>query len=206
MADIIPPGYVEVLIPFRHALLARDALVTFAYESSDATTVADANNLLERWRLFVQSSLDNQVTCGPATLRVGQDGGENLVVVGTGTFVGTVAATDSLNGGQAVLFHKRTARGGRRGRGRFYIPWIVQDNVVGETGVIAPATVTAFNTAITSWLNDTNALAFVDNVVLLHSPSQPGTVNPTPPGDPNVITSMFCDPIVGSQRRRLGRR
>jgi hypothetical protein len=206
MADIIPPGFMEVIIPHKHALLAREALVTFAVQLTDVGDVAAVNEAMDKYRLAFQSSMDNQVTVGPAEGRVGQDGGENLVVPGTTTWTGAVAAADSVNGGQALLVHKRTNRGGRRGRGRMYIPWVLQDNVVGETGVILPATVTAFNTVVEAFRTAIAASGYFDGLYLLHSPSGPGVVNPTPTGSPNAITSLSVDTIIGTQRRRLGRK
>jgi hypothetical protein len=103
----------------------------------------------------------------------------------------------------ALLVHKRTARGGRRGRGRMYIPWTLSTTSTGEGGVIAPASLTPMQTACNVWLSSISSGA--GPVVLLHRPSTPGTARPSTPGSPNVVTSMVVDPLCATQRRRLGR-
>lgn len=205
MADIIPPGYAEASIPLKHGGLARAAVITFGVELNDVPTTADANAMLVTWKDFMQSSLDASVTAGPLTYRVGQDGGEALVVPGSTTFQGTRDTTGSTPANLAMLLHKRTSRGGRRGRGRMYIPWVLADTDVDEVGAVLSSVVASWNTGLATLLINIQSTSKVDNMVVLHSPSRPGTENPTSPGSPNVVTTLVADPIIGTQRRRLGR-
>jgi len=95
----------------------------------------------------------------------------------------------------AFLIHKNTDLGGRAGRGRFFLPG-VPETAVGPGGVLASGVTTAVNTALASfWLDmgDENL-----GLVLLHSEGSPITT-------PTVITSLSCDPVVATQRRRQRR-
>ena len=205
MADIIPPGYGEVLVPFKHSSLARSAVITFGLALSDVPLVSDLNSITLQMESSFGPYVDDSVMVGPAVMRVGQDGGEALVISGTDTFTGNRSGSSALNGGQAVLVHKRTSRGGRRGRGRMYIPWMTADTLVNEIGVLDSTERAALQTAVETWAADVLETPKFTDFVVLHSPSAPDTENPTVPGEPNVITSWVVDPIVGTQRRRLGR-
>lgn len=202
---IIPEGFALVEIPHTHPLIARQAVVTFGVNLTGTPTATQANALLAAYQSAFASTLDIQVSVGPVTMRVGSASGENLVISGNTTFLGTSNRPDSLNPGQAVLMHKRTARGGRRGRGRMYLPWAIGDDSVDEAGRLSSGSVTAFNTRGSDFLTNISNVAEVDDMYLLHGESSPDAENPTTPGAPNEVTSLTVDPIVGSQRRRLGR-
>lgn len=199
MADIIPPGFAEVIVPFSHASLARKALVTFGIGLNDVATVTMANSIMTVFGGQWDDTIDTNVLMGPVTLRVGQDGGENLVIVGSTTVVGIAARSDSINPSNAALVHKHTSRGGRRGRGRMYIPWSCADSDVDEVGIIGTAQRTALGNIANSFLIALGTVTGVDDMVLLHSEGQ------STPGAPNVVTDLSIDARVGVQRRRLGR-
>lgn len=208
MADIIPPGYAEVLIPIRHASLARSAAVTFGVDmNSQGGSPTLASKIQADFVAGWAGTIDAQCTIGPARLTVGQDGAENLVFVATATTTGS-AGTERIPANCAVLVRKLTSRGGRRGRGRMYLPWATADTTVDEIGQLSGAEVTALQTRADTFLgllDDAGAGVQGTPMVLLHSPSGPETQNPTTPGLPNLVTSLLIDPVIGSQRRRLGR-
>jgi hypothetical protein len=127
---------------------------------------------------------------------MGQDGGEALTGIDASTALGGAGGA-SVPANVAALIHKRTARGGRRGRGRMYLPWWIQESDVDERGAISSTTIGFMNTALATWLADLAADGCP--MVVLHDPGR------TPAGAPDVVTSLTVDPIVGTQRRRLGR-
>jgi hypothetical protein len=199
-----PPGFALCSYELKHALMSRSAFLTFGLDpsatdpSAVATTVRAA--FMAPGSLF--TIIDSQVTLQNTRVALGTDGGEDLV--GSDPTVG--ACTKSINtlpANCAVLVHKRTARGGRRGRGRMYIPWVGSSTSVTEGGVIPTVDVTPIQAAVTVWLSSIATGA--GPVVLLHRPSTPGTANPSTPGSPNTVTSMVVDPLIATQRRRLGR-
>lgn len=198
MADIIPPGFAEVTMPHTHAALGRSAAVVFGIEVPSGGVVPEdlADDIQTIYLAAFGSGIDNQVTVGPAEVRIGQDGGEGLVGVATATGTGSRSG-DTVPGNTGILLHKRTNRGGRRGRGRFYVPWSLSEAEVDEVGRVT-------TTARQSWANRgatmLSALSAADApLVLLHS------VGSSLPGAPDIVTSISVDPVVGTQRRRLGR-
>jgi hypothetical protein len=206
MADIIPELYAQVAIPFAHASLAREAIITFGMRKADAYTATTANDIMTEWGDEWKATIDNQVTMGPVQLRVGTSTpGENLAVSGTTTVAGTASRPDSLSLPQAVLVHKLTLRGGRRGKGRFYVPWALADSDVGETGRLGVDAVSALQTRANAFLAGMESISGLGGLFLLHSESSDDTENPSAPGSPDEIVSLLVDPIVGVQRRRLGR-
>lgn len=153
------------------------------------------NSMLDQFAGFIP--VDNNCTLGPAVARVGQDGGEPITVEGTATEVGQNNVT-SPSPNVALLLRKRTARGGRRGRGRMFLPWAIAETSIDEAGNVDSGVVSAYTTGATSFLGwlDTNDAP----MVILHSLG-----GSTAPGVPDTVTDFFCDNRVATQRRRLRR-
>lgn len=198
MADIIPPGYAQVTVPLTHALVTRPAAVIFGVDAGgqpDADLLAVA--VQSRFQTNISPQIDSQVVIGPVRVVVGQDGGEPTQ--GATDFTGNGGRSgDAMPPNVAALVRKRTARGGRRGSGRSYFPWMLSDTDVDDAGRILSARITTINGVLSAFL--TGLTADGTDMVLLHS------VGTTAPGNPNVVTSYTCDPLVATQRRRLGRR
>lgn len=198
MADIIPPGFAQITVPLAHAESTRPAAVVFGVEVSGQP---DPDLLASAVQIRFQSSLgprfDTQVTIGPVRSVVGQDGGEPTQGATDYTGMGG-SSGDSIPSNGAVLARKRSTRGGRRGSGRMYLPWWLRENECTDTGRLTPSAVTACNTALGGFLDGlaTDSL----DMVILHSVGQ------TTPGNPNVVTTLTVDPLIGTQRRRMGRR
>lgn len=202
----VPPGYAAFNVRLKHATVSRPAYVTGGIQ---ITGGANAAALSALGAIYCGAGsdfaelMDFDVTIGPVTMYVGQDGAPPLVLTGNTTRNGGVAIT-GLPSNCAVLVHKRSSRGGRRGRGRFFIPWTVGEGNVDEAGTITPATVTQLQGEMTDLLADHVASSIP--MVILHEPSEPGTAHPTAPGTPDVVNTLVVDPLISTQRRRLGRR
>jgi len=203
---IIPPGFAECAITLTHAGYTRPAVVTFGVElpsgASDADQVAeDAVTAFMHVTAYGQA-FTNSVQNALGEARVGQDGSEPIA----GVFQSTLSGGSSGNfevPNVALLVHKRSARGGRRGRGRMFIPWILADADTDQTGGIGATPLAALQTRSNAFRNILIVAGY--QLVLLHSVSGPEVTNPTTPGSPNVVTSLVVDPRVSTQRRRLGR-
>lgn len=200
-----PPGFAMCSYELKHSLMSRSAFITFGLDPSatDPTAVATTVRaaFMQPGSLF--SILDTQCTLQNTRVALGTDGGEDLVGSDPTTGACTKALT-SLPPNCAVLVHKRTARGGRRGRGRMYLPWAINASSVTEGGVLTPADQLVIQTAVSVWLSGIASGA--GPVVLLHRPSSPDIQGPpTTPGSPNTVTSLVVDPLIATQRRRLGR-
>jgi hypothetical protein len=206
--SIIPPGYASISVELHHTLQSRSAFLTWgcridggldvalvALNTYTAVTEAGAGKFL--------SGLDSSVTVPTCTAHIGQDGGDPLVFQASGAGVGGVALT-SPPANVALLCRKRTNRGGRRGRGRIYLPWYTNQTQVDEAGKVSAGTVTATQSAMVNLLTKLTT----NNVpmVVLHSPSSPNNKKgPTTPGAPDLVTSVSVDSLIATQRRRLGR-
>jgi hypothetical protein len=194
----IPPGYAEVSCRIKHSAISRDAYVTWGVDvtTTDPTALATAMHTAAAYTGSLLSLIDTTATMGPITVRIGQDGAEPIVGVSTINAAG-------LNGGTmlppnvAALVHKRTGRGGRRGRGRMFIPWCLQVGDVGEGGALTSPALTKIQTAAEVLRAQLSAGG--NPMVILHEPGL------TAAGVPDLVTLMQADPLVSTQRRRLGR-
>jgi hypothetical protein len=104
----------------------------------------------------------------------------------------------------AVLMQKRTGVGGRRNRGRCYLPHCVGETDVNEGGVIAAAVLATLQNRADVWLdrlNNGGVPGTPTPAFLLHG------VDPVT-GDPFIPTPVTSHPVSGTiatQRRRLRR-
>lgn len=192
------PGYAQIAIQMTHANNPRPAYITFGVQptSTDPQVICGQVQTALVGSGGFQSSMDSEVQFTEIRCSLGTDGSEDLVGAIASTLAGLNALT-SPPSNCAVLVHKRTARGGRRGRGRMYIPWFVNESSIDEAGLITSSTVTILQ----SIMNDFLAKLTAQNVpmVVLHDPGK------TVQGAPNAVVALTPDKIIGTQRRRLGR-
>lgn len=204
----IPPGFAAIAIELRHTLQARSAYLTWGCRIDGgiavdtvptATLVAVNQTGTGRFR----DQLDTNVSILSCTARIGQDGGPPLVFVSASSLAG-LSSNNTSPPNVALLFRKRSNRGGRRGRGRLFIPWVSTSATVDEAGKLSTI---GFNNYSTIGSNLLTALAAANvPMVLLHTPShdlKSGTGSNT--GAPDLVTSITLDPLIATQRRRLGR-
>lgn len=158
----------------------------------DALTCADI--LYASWtQSWIASTLSNKYTLLPATaaFRPGPD--EDPIVA---SFGGNVTGTQSIAcyaANTSALVHKRTDFGGRRGRGRSYIPaGYLKETDVDETGTLIAGAVTTFQTNMATFRS--KVIGFGGKLVLLHETQ--GVL-------PREITSFGVDSLVATQRRRM---
>jgi hypothetical protein len=112
----------------------------------------------------------------------------------------SVASTSTKLGippNTAYLTRKITGLGGRRNRGRFYMPGVSEVDV-DNTGLLTATHRTNYQTSVNAWFAQNNAGAEIEAHALFHE---------TPEGAPGIaptdITSLLVQPKVGTQRRRL---
>jgi hypothetical protein len=192
------PGYADVSLELTNSNLTRPAYVTFGVDPSTTDPIliaADVYNAVIYAGSFM-SVVDAGVTLTSVRVSYGTDGSADLVYVQPTTSVGGKSGT-ALPPNNAALIHKVTARGGRRGRGRMFIPWAFDLADVNEGGVVTSTRQTALNTAMSTLLARLSTAS--SPMVLLHNPGL------TSMGAPDVVTSLRADNLVGTQRRRVGR-
>lgn len=196
MTVSIPPGFAEIIIPMDCSLSTHVATVSFGvdWSGSVGSEVATLGTILAAWGGAFAPLQDNSVTIGPVHAIIGQDG-EPTSADGVGTVTGGVSAS-SLPANVAVLVQKHTSTGGRRGRGRFYVPWALTGSAANEAGVIDSSVLATLRTAASDFLD---ALEGTANMQVLHSPG----ISTAP--EPSPVTSLSVASMVATQRRRLGR-
>ena len=151
--------------------------------------------LSDEWFAVIASSLAETVTSGPYSLAVGQDGGDPITYDYPATNAGDETSFPMWPN-TAVLIKKTTASGGRRNRGRMYVPGFGLRSLVTPAGIIDPAYLADLQTNLDDFLALINAGTGFNatNLGVLHS---------EPPSAPAVITSLTAEAKVATQRRRL---
>jgi hypothetical protein len=196
---IIPDGYAAAALRWLAPGIPEEQLITFGLRLTGAVTNPSdiAAELVIDWLANVPlSELDAQWVFVGASVTMGAEPppgptGESLDG-SNGTWVST-----NLPPNVAYLVKKSTALGGRRNRGRFYLPaGFTAESQVDESGGIATTTVQAWDIRMADFLVALGAGGGYDGMVILHSEL---------PALPTLVTSLTTDARVATQRRRLHR-
>lgn len=201
MALIIPEGFAQITLPIRHVSQSREAVVTFGVEWTALLDLpAECDAIMQAWIDNIGDLIDEGCIQGPVRAAIGSASGENLQVAGTLTY-GSPGTASKVPSNVALLVRKITGRGGRRGRGRIYVPWLINDGEVDDVGVLTGVARGAFQVAFDAWLVQLAAAAPTGPnapMYVLHSSG-----GSTSPGSPNEVTDLVVDQLVATQRRRL---
>lgn len=189
---IIPAGYAQCAITFSGTPWQYGAAATFGIArigspldpTEVATYIADA--FADEFASLVSTDLNisgAKVKFGP-----NDDGPSGEV---SQSRFGSLTSPPML-ANAAYLLEKHTALGGRKHRGRMYIPGCTEDGQTGTNDVI-PARLGQLATACNNFLGKLEAEGF--SMVILHN-----SVNA-----PTEVTSLTPDGKYATQRRRLRR-
>lgn len=194
---VIPPDGAAVTVPIRHSSVTRRSVITFGCDNLTGSNDPDAVASIIQGAIDnaggLASIVDNGCTLGPVEIRLGQVGADPLLGFASTTFLGT-RSQSSVSPNVALLVKKRSALGGRMNRGRMFIPWAVREDQLDEGGIIAAADVTTAQNAMNTMLADLTAAN-----VPMHIFHQTALVLAP------AVTALIVDPLVATQRRRLGR-
>lgn len=166
-------------------------------------TQQDADDLSSIVGDFFQSCMAPQYTYDGITIAVGDASGdvyfESVQNAGPGT-LGANALTQNV----ASLFKKSTASGGRRNRGRMFIPGPAETTVDAAGSWDSVVRDTLNGEAVTFLAS---LAAINNNMVILHparpAPEPKPVPEAIPEAPPTEVTSLVLDPRVATQRRRL---
>lgn len=198
MTLVIPLGYAHVGIEHRLTGYPRAAFTTYGVEVPTGSPFQDvANSIFTAHQTAMKGVLDTDVRFMAAHCSFGTDGEPFSINSNLASVQGTAPLT-SLPGNCAVLVQKFTARGGRRGRGRMYLPWAISEGSVDEAGTIVAAGVTGIQTAVNALLSGLDAAGLT--MTLLHNEA-----GSSAPGAPDAVTSAAVSGIISNQRRRIVR-
>lgn len=185
---VIPEGYANISLVFNGAGIEGDAVTSIAIRNDAGASASAIGALLAVDAVnFVDQCCTENVVCHTIAVKLGPDATgalheEPVNIPGD-------QGSDGVNPQVALLFRKTTALGGRRGRGRMFVP--APPDVMDEvTGLWDGAAITQFQTAADTFLAALNADDLIP--VLLHSNS----LTPTP------LTGLLAVSRSGSQRRR----
>lgn len=202
MGVTIPVGFGQLTIPFTLTGDAEEMVCTLGFDDDGTSTPNTIATTLQT-QLFAEdswaaSSLAVGYTVGPCRVVVNRTLGTFEGQAGTSR-AGTNAGLPVPSQNVAVLVRKITARGGRAGRGRLFLPGLqLGEGNVTATGVILQSLVDSWTADFNSFLAACTTVGFP--LVLLHQDPEVG-----PPLPPDPITGFAVQPVVATQRTRLRR-
>lgn len=203
MALVIPPGYAQISILMTQTGDPEPYVITFGIEVAEPPLTADnLEAIMALWDTGPGTQQAPTINFAQINAVVGNDGDPTIINVptpGRSASGSGVGATQNV----AYLVHKNSALGGRRHKGRMFVPGVLE-GTVDTVGVVADATLTNWQTQLNSFFTNLDNTGpdpeNVENMVILHSTSE---LSATPP--PTVVTSLSIDRLVATQRRRLRR-
>jgi len=193
----IPLGFAQGIFVFTLSGKQEPMAVTMGWDLTESVTSVDAdaqaiyNQLTSANRPFAAGSMNSSyqfegVELQKATATGPIVGSHRSPVVGLGT-------NQLLPPNCAVLVKKNTARGGRKGRGRMFVPMaVIGEGFVDQLGTLTAANVIQQQNAWQAFLGATASM--LQKPVLFHA---------DPLIDPDPITSFTVTNLISTQRRRL---
>lgn len=189
----IPPGFANVRLMFRHFDSGNDAITGFGVglESADPPEVLD--DIATLWGTTFGPEMSGIWEGEDIQLVVGTSDPTAPLVFTHGAWEGGSGSFETLPPNVATIIEKRTALGGRKGRGRMFIP------SPGEAGVdnkghFSSSQLAFLQTQCNEFLAGVNGISGVTEMVLLHT---------DPSLAPTTITSLVPKTLIGQQVRRL---
>lgn len=190
---ILPPGFGRAAIQFSCVGDMRRPVITFGFVDPGVDSPsAIGNTLLTKWRAvaaFEDNSLATSYAMEECDVVVNR-AGVHVVGNSIGRHQGT-AGFNALPLASCAILRKKSAMGGRKARGRCYLPaGYLGELSVDPAGNIDPALVDATGSRWATFINDLDASGM--GMVILHNDATP----------PTVVTEGSCESIIGTQRRR----
>lgn len=189
--------------------MSRAAELEYALLCADSTlaTYQDAiDDFQTNFNATLLTHIDTEVTALPPAGRGGDGTDVPILVFAAGAASPGTRAGEFAPPNVALLVRKRTALGGKKNRGRSYIPFILAVSEATENGAVAPGSIAALQGACTTFLAQltTDVTPMVIENKTFNTPLPPHHV--TFIGGSNAqVTSYVVEPIIATQRRRLNR-
>lgn len=199
MTLVIPENFMQVAINYDYGGGNKYAVTTFGVNDFEGALSPQETLDAASGAFFASfgDATDAGVAFPPALGTVTIPGGTLGTIVGNITSVGMMAGDDRTPPAVAAVMRKNTARAGRAGRGRMFLPWILDEDNVDEAGALTSGAVTALNEVADEFRSLLAGAGLA--LVLLHNEGAAGGT------DPSLVTSLLCETQVGTQRRRQRR-
>lgn len=189
----IPPGFAEVSHKMTNSLNGKQYANVFGIRIEAADDETLANDLNTAFQEELVGVIPNHFPSVQTTVRIGTSEPSAPIVLESDALAVAGYSSSSAPANVSVLVRKVTALGGRRNRGRMYLP-TPSSTAVNESGQLVTATLAAYQTSINNWKAAVLAITGVEAMVILHN---------APGFDPQDITSLTVQQLVATQRRRL---
>lgn len=197
MPITIPVGFGLCQLRFIVAGASRESLVTFGYDPPSLDPVLHAQMITDQFTQTNRPGIPTQIQESWSYL-----GTRVTEMDDVGPLTGEASDIQDgiMTGGAmppncAVLIRKTTASGGRRNRGRMFVPPIYPaEGNVGQTGIIADTFVDSMQTWWTGF-----------RTALVTAGLQPVIFHSQVPFTPTPDTSWIVQEVIATQRRRLRR-
>jgi hypothetical protein len=191
MANFIPSGYSQVA--FKWSLLGDPQPIVCTFGMSGEVTGPDLENICDDWlAVFPATTMSSSYTFMGASSTTGPSGsGEQYDAARS--VIGSVGTSPPASN-SALGVRKNTSRGGRKGKGRWFLPagYLVESDI-DALGNISAAVVNGLQTKINTF---GNTIVSDGPMVLLHAdPSE----SPTPVNSMTVVRKIYSTP------NRMGR-
>lgn len=193
----LPVGYGRCTILFRPAGSVRDMMITFDYDPGTTDPAAHVVSLNSAFKAAARpgnpSAYSNQYQYRGMMVTEMDDTGP-IQANAAETILGS-AAIQPAPANCAILIQKRTAAGGRRNRGRLFVPPIqIAEAAIDAAGNLDSTARNSVQGVWNSFFEDCAGLNLP--WVLCHS---------EPPFTPTPITSLNTQTLMATQRRRMRR-
>lgn len=189
MSDRVPEGFSEIVINYQVPGSAGAVQCAFGVDSAVAPGDAALHAGIEDCVGNLTGILSDQVVSNGYTVIVGESAGD---LVYDHAFVAQGSrSSDNCPANTSALLQKRCAVGGRRNRGRFYLPCPSGDDVE-NTGNFDSTAMPLFETYASDALTTLQAAGL--EMVILHQVA---------PFTPSVVTTLLPQQKVATQRGRL---
>lgn len=188
----VPDGYIDVF--YGMAIQGDNDLmgVTMGWAVGSIPSEEDLLGHYNRFVALVRPRHSTLITYPLVRASAGTSSGDFTLEVAPDPVLAGTAGTAPLPNNCAVLVAKISTSGGRRNRGRMFIPCPAEPAVDGA-GTLSTGERGAWQTAMDDWI-DGESLAGWGAPALLHQ---------TPPYTPTTITNLVVRGKIATQRRRM---
>jgi hypothetical protein len=207
MGVTIPEGFGQATLVFQCSGVSQPMNVTFGfaldgfpepYTTPDlvANAVRVATNAGQS--IFAPARFSNEYVFSGVDVNIN----DGVTKIGSARLPtnGSVVGSSPMPPNCAVLVKKATAQGGRRHKGRMYLPPCLwgEGEVTAAGFTVITSSYTDVQTRLTWWLGELESSGFP--MYVLHSPPETA---PSIAPPPTKVTSLLLQPLIATQRRRL---
>lgn len=191
----IPEGYAQVTHLFTGSSAPTGAAVTYGLDITIyvGTLSALAAEVHDNFCDQFKSQIPATLTINSTLVKAGPDATGPSVLYSLPT--NGTAAGAGASSAPSTIIQKTTAFGGKAGRGRFFLPGVLEGNV-GPDGVIGGTALTNLQNAANTFFTRLNTND--TPMVLLHQAGSPLS-------SPTIVEALVVAGVVGTQRRRQRR-